>query len=83
MTSYILRKAAADRTGADALVVGVLSTGKGPQIAPGGEGVADAYGKKLKPLLATLGFTGKAGPGRHRPHQRRGQVAAAAAHRHG
>ncbi|QIK66033.1 leucyl aminopeptidase [Nocardioides sp. HDW12B] len=67
MTSYILRKAAADRTGADALVVGVLSSGssgssgRGPQIAPGGEAVADAYGKKLKPLLATLGFTGKAG----------------------
>ena len=61
MTSYILRKAAADRTGADALVVGVLSTGKGPRVAPGGEAVSDAYGKKLKPLLATLGFTGKAG----------------------
>ena len=83
MTSYILRKAAADRTGADALVVGVLSTGKGPQIAPGGEGVADAYGKKLKPLLATLGFTGKAGQVATVPTNGVGQVAAAAAGRHG
>jgi leucyl aminopeptidase len=61
VTSYILRKAAVDRTGADAVVVGVLSSDKGPQVAPGGEGVAEAYGRKLKPLMATLGFTGKAG----------------------
>jgi leucyl aminopeptidase len=81
MTNYILRKGAVERTGTDAVVVGVLSSGQGsdagsdkrsgkrsdkssdktPSIAPGGEGVADAYGRKLKPLLSMLGFTGKQG----------------------
>ncbi len=61
MTSFILRKGAAERTGTDAVVVGVLSSDKGPQLAPGGEGVAEAYGRKLKPLLSMLDLTGKAG----------------------
>ena len=30
-------------------------------LAPGGEEVAKAYGRKLRPLLSTLGVTGKAG----------------------
>ncbi len=61
MTTYILRKGAAERTGTDALVVGVLSSEKGASLAPGAEGVAAAYGRKLKPLLSMLGLTGKAG----------------------
>ena len=61
MTTYTLRKGAAERTGTDALVVGVLSSAKGARLAPGAEGVAEAYGRKLKPLLSMLGLTGKAG----------------------
>jgi leucyl aminopeptidase len=61
VTNYILRKGAVERTGTDAVVVGVLTSDKAPTIAPGGEGVADAYGRKLKPLLSMLGFTGKLG----------------------
>jgi leucyl aminopeptidase len=61
VTNFILRKGAVERTGTDAVVVGVLSSDKAPTIAPGGEGVADAYGRKLKPLLSMLGFTGKLG----------------------
>jgi leucyl aminopeptidase len=30
-------------------------------VAPGGEDVAEAYGRKLRPLLSTLGFSGKPG----------------------
>ncbi len=61
MTTYILRKGAAERTGTDVLVVGVLSSDKGPSLAPGAEGVGAAYGRKLKPLLSMLGLTGKPG----------------------
>ena len=61
MTTYTLRKGAADKTGADVVVVGVTKTAKGTSVAAGGEAVATAYGRKLSPLLQTLGFTGKAG----------------------
>ncbi len=61
MTSYILRKGAAERTGTDVVVVGVVSSDKGPSLAPGGEGVAEAYGRRLKPMLSMLGVTGKPG----------------------
>ena len=61
MTTYTLRKGAAERTGTDALVVGVLSSTKGASLAPGAEGVTEAYGRRLKPLLSMLGLTGKAG----------------------
>ncbi|GEP37174.1 putative cytosol aminopeptidase [Nocardioides psychrotolerans] len=60
-TTYTLRSASPAKTRADAVVVGILSTAKGPQVAPGGEDVAKAYGRKLAPLLATLGVKGKAG----------------------
>ena len=47
------------------MVVGLVSgTAKGdpaPEIAPGGEAVAKAYGRRFAPLLASLGLTGKAG----------------------
>jgi leucyl aminopeptidase len=61
VTTYSLRKAAADKIKTDALVVGVCTSAKGLQVAPGGEDVASAYGRKLTPLLSTLGFSGKAG----------------------
>jgi leucyl aminopeptidase len=60
-TSYSLRSASPAKTRADAVVVGVLSGEDGPTLAPGGEDVADAYGRKLRPLLASMGITGKAG----------------------
>ena len=61
MTSYILRNASPAKTRADAVVVGVVKTPKGPALAEGGEDVASAYGRKLRPLLTQLGLTGKAG----------------------
>ena len=60
-TTYTLRSASPAKTRADAVVVGIVSTDKGPQVASGGEDVAKAYGRKLAPLLATLGVKGKAG----------------------
>lgn len=62
MTTYILRKASPSKTRADAVVVGVVQTAKGgPVLASGGEDVAAAYGRKLRPLLQTLGIKGAAG----------------------
>ena len=66
MTTYALRNASPAKTKADAVVVG-LSTGsskgssKQPLVAPGGEDVAKAYGRRWAPLLSSLGVTGKAG----------------------
>ena len=61
MTTYNLRSASPAKTHADAVVVGVLKAAKGVELAPGAEDVAKAYGRKLRPLLATLDVTGKAG----------------------
>ena len=61
MTTYTLRKGAAERTKADVVVIGVVRTPKGLRAAPGGDGVASAYGRKFAPLLSTIGFTGKPG----------------------
>ena len=61
MTTYTLRAANPAKIRADALVVGVRATAKGPELAPGAEEVAKAYGRKLRPLLASLGVKGKAG----------------------
>jgi leucyl aminopeptidase len=61
VTTYSLRKGAADKTKTDVVVAGVVKTDKGLEIAAGGEGVASAYGRKLQPLLSTLGFEGKPG----------------------
>ncbi|WP_148615108.1 leucyl aminopeptidase [Nocardioides rubriscoriae] len=61
MTTWTLRSASPAKTRCDAVVVGVLSGGSRPTIAPGGDDVAEAYGRKLAPLLTTLGVTGKAG----------------------
>ncbi len=59
--SFTLSGANAAKTRADAVVVGVLTTSKGPVLAPGGAEVAEAYGRKLHPLLSSLGVSGKAG----------------------
>jgi len=65
MTSFALRTASPAKTRADVVVVGVVPGGRGrttaPRLAPGGDDVAQAYGRKLAPLLATLGLTGKPG----------------------
>lgn len=65
MTSYTLRNASPAKTKAEAVVVGVVPADDGAAggagLAPGGEDVARAYGRKLRGLLATLGVTGRAG----------------------
>jgi leucyl aminopeptidase len=61
VTTYHLRGASPAKTRADAVVVGVVTTSKGVSLAAGAEDVADAFGRSLRPLLSTLGFSGKAG----------------------
>ena len=61
VTSYTLRNASPAKTRTDAVVVGLLSTKDGPVLAPGAEDVARAYGRSLRPLLASLGAKGKLG----------------------
>ena len=58
VTSFALRSASPARTRAEAVVVGVLSSGK---LADGAEDVAAAYGRKLSGLLASIGAKGKPG----------------------
>jgi len=65
--SYSLRTASPAKTRAEAVVVGVVQRDKGVDLAPGAEDVKDAYGRKLRGLLATLGVTGKAGEVTHLP----------------
>ena len=62
MTSYHLRGASPAKTRADAVVVGAWKDRKGGvTLADGAGDVAAAFGRTLRPLLSTLGFTGKAG----------------------
>ena len=61
MTTYTLRSASPAKTKSDAVVVGVLQTSDGPELVEAGADVAKAYGRKLRPLLSSLGVTGKAG----------------------
>jgi leucyl aminopeptidase len=61
VTTYTLRSANPAKTRCDAVVVGVVQTPKGAELADGAAEVTSAYGRKLRPLLATLGVTGKAG----------------------
>ncbi len=61
VTTYTLRSANPAKTRCDAVVVGVVQTPKGPELADGASEVASAYGRKLRALLSTLGVTGKAG----------------------
>lgn len=61
MTTYTLRSASPAKTRCDAVVVGVRQTADGPALTDAGADVAKAYGRKLRPLLSSLGVTGKAG----------------------
>lgn len=61
MTTYALRSASPAKTRADAVVVGVVKSGKKLTAAAGGSEVEAAYGRKFAPLLQALGF--KAGVG--------------------
>lgn len=58
---YTLRSASPARTRAEAVVVGLVQGDRAPSIAPGGEEIAKAYGRRLRGLLATLGATGRPG----------------------
>jgi leucyl aminopeptidase len=61
MTTYALRNASPAKTKADAVVVGVLQTPKGPVVVDQAHELAEAWGRKFRPLLSSLGVTGKAG----------------------
>ena len=60
-TTYTLRNASPAKTRTEAVVVGVLSSDKGPVVCDAGADVAQAWGRKWLPLLSSLGFSGKAG----------------------
>jgi leucyl aminopeptidase len=60
-TTYALRSASPAKTRADAVVVGVLSTDDGPALCDEAAEVGAAWGRRLRPLLSSLGVTGKAG----------------------
>ncbi|MCL8027296.1 leucyl aminopeptidase [Nocardioides bruguierae] len=67
--SFLLRAASPAKTKADAVVVGLVpaspsgrrKSGPAVALAAGGEDVAKAYGRKLDPMLASLGLKGEAG----------------------
>ena len=62
MTTYTLRKGSPAKTRSDLVVIGVARSASGDLVVgPGGEEVASAYGRKFKPLLDSLGFSGDAG----------------------
>jgi leucyl aminopeptidase len=61
VTTYHLRGASPAKTRADAVVVGAWKDARGVRLAEGADDVASAFGRSLRPLLSTLGFTGKAG----------------------
>ena len=62
MTTYTLRKASPEKVRTDLVIIGV-GIGKGGALvaAPGGEAVAEEYGRGFAPMLAALGFTGAFG----------------------
>ena len=55
MTSYSLRSSSPAKSRADVVVVGVAQLSQGPELAAGAEDVTKAFGRKLRPLLSTLG----------------------------
>ncbi len=62
VTTYTLRKGSPAKTRTDLVVIGVARTSKGDlEACPGAEDVAAAYGRKLKPLLSSMGFRGETG----------------------
>ncbi|PUA79215.1 leucyl aminopeptidase [Nocardioides currus] len=56
-----MRNASPAKTRAEAVVVGVLATDQGPVVCDAGADVAAAWGRKWRPLLASLGVKGTAG----------------------
>ena len=57
VTTYTLRKGSPAKTRTDLVVIGVARTSKGDlEVCPGAEDVAAAYGRKFRPLLASMGF---------------------------
>ena len=62
MTStYSLRAASPAKTRADAVVVGVVSSDDGPRLCSSAQDITEAYGRKLRPLLSSMGVKGTAG----------------------
>jgi leucyl aminopeptidase len=61
VTSYHLRGASPAKTRADAVVIGAWKGARGATLADGTDDVRTSFGRSLRPLLSTLGFTGKAG----------------------
>lgn len=61
MTSYSLRSSSPAKTRADAVVVGVVATTNGPRLCDAADDVTQAYGRRLRAFLSTMGVTGKAG----------------------
>ena len=61
MTTISLSKAAAHKTRADALVVGVVKDGADVAVATGGEEVAGAFGRSFAATCRSLGVKGSAG----------------------
>jgi leucyl aminopeptidase len=59
VTTYTLRTGSPERTGTDAVVVGLVATRKGPRVVADAQGVAEAYGRKFGPMLSLLGFEAK------------------------
>ncbi|MFL6107760.1 MAG: leucyl aminopeptidase [Marmoricola sp.] len=59
MTTYTLRKGSAEKVRTDLVVIGVAIGKAGALVpCPGGEPVAQAYGRSFAPMLASLGFSG-------------------------
>ncbi len=62
VTTYTLRKGSPAKTRTDLVVIGVTRTKKGDLVAaPGAEDVAEAYGRRFKPLLSSMGFKADTG----------------------
>ena len=62
MTTYTLRKGSPANTRTDLVVIGVARTAKGAlEPCAGAEEVAEAYGRRFRPLLTSMGFRGDAG----------------------
>jgi leucyl aminopeptidase len=56
VTSYTRRTGAPEKTATDVVVVGVVSTKKGPRPVPAASGVQKTFGRRFDPLLSTMGF---------------------------
>ncbi len=62
VTTYTLRKGSPAKTRTDVVVVGVQRSADGKvAVAPGGEEVAAAYGRRFTPMLSASAFRGDAG----------------------